>query len=163
MHPEAYEWVASQVAAHGPFRSALEIGSRNVNGGIRNLLGPCRYVGLDIEPGDGVDVVANGATWKTDERFDVIISSECFEHTDLWPDIVENAAALLNPDGCLIVTAAGPGRAPHSASDGGHLRSGEWYANVDPDRLWAALTSAGLSDVTVDVLGADVRAVAFAR
>ena len=65
--------------------AVLEVGSRNVNGSVRDILAPLvsRYVGCDLEAGDGVDVVAD-ATRLTDvfppESFDVVISTEMLEH-----------------------------------------------------------------------------------
>jgi SAM-dependent methyltransferase len=151
MHDAARQWV-SRHACQG---CVLEIGSRNVNGSIRHLFGP-DYTGLDIADGDGVDVVADVATWETDRRFDVVVCCEVLEHTDA--PVIEAAHRLLRTGGTLILTAAGPGRQEHSAVDGGPLRPGEYYANVDPDDLRRQL--AGWSSCEVDVANDDVRAVA---
>ena len=42
-------------------------------------------------------------------------------------------------------------RAPHSAVDGGPLRHGEYYRNVEPDVLRAQLLTAGAEAVTLHV------------
>lgn len=151
MHSAAREWVA----AHALPGDVLEIGSRNINGTVRDLF-PGDYTGLDISEGPGVDVVADVTEWTTRKRFDVVVCCEVLEHTDA--PIIDAAHRLLRKGGTLILTAAGPGREPHSAVDGGPLRPGEWYANIDPDELRVALS--GWSEVTVDVAGDDVRAVA---
>lgn len=162
MHAAAREYVAEQVATFGPWRRACEVGSRFINGGIRDLF-LYGYVGVDIAPGPGVDVVADFADWDTDDRFDVIVCCEVFEHTARWPEIIERAYALLADDGLIIITAAGPGRPTHSAHDGGDLRPGEHYANVDPADLAAAHGKAGFSSVVVDVAHDDVRSIGFKR
>jgi len=45
---------------------------------------------------------------------------------------VLQAFRMLEPGGMFVMTAAGPGRAPHSAVDGKGLQPGEHYANIDP-------------------------------
>src|SRR5512133_1128292 len=67
-------------------KSVLEVGSQNVNGSLRSYvegLGPSRYFGVDMTPGDGVDEVCSAE--KLIERFgvdafDVVISTEMLEH-----------------------------------------------------------------------------------
>ncbi len=159
MYDGARSWVAQQVTAHGPWRRVCEVGSRFINGGVSDLF-LYGYVGVDIAPGPGVDVVADFTAWETADRFDCVVCCETFEHTPAWPLIVSKAAALLEVGGTLITTAAGPGWPPHSAVDGGHLRPGEWYENVDPDQLRDRLAACGFIDITVDVDGNSVRSVA---
>lgn len=161
MHAEAFTWVAAHCTSEPV--EVLDIGGRNVNGSIRDLFpGATRYVAVDIREGDGVDVVADAATWVPDQEYDVVVSTECFEHTDVWPQICLTAFKALEAGGRLILTMAGPGRAPHSAVDGGLLRPGEYYGNVDPDELRSTLEACGFKDVVVDFLStsADTRAVA---
>lgn len=155
MHAAAYEWVRR----HASGMCVVDAGGRNVNGTIRDLFPSARYVAVDIRPGEGVDVVADFATWDTEERFDCVVCTEVAEHAPNWPAIIATAAQVLVPGGRLIFTAAGPGRAPHSAEDGGALRDGEHYENVDPGVLEALLGEL-FDKVTVDVLADDVRAVA---
>jgi hypothetical protein len=57
---------------------------------------------------------------------------------------------MLAPGGRLVVTAAAPPRAPHSAVDGGPLRPGEHYRNVDPDALGAWLRGVGFVCETLE-------------
>lgn len=153
MHVAARQFVETHVEANRPFTAVLEVGSRNVNGGVRDLFPEAIYVGIDIEPGDGVDIVTDAAKWVPSGPFDCVVSTEVFEHAQRWPMIVANCARVLMHEGVLIVTAAGPGRAPHSAVDGGPVRAREYYANVQPDLLATAAIQAGLADVTVEVNG----------
>lgn len=159
MHAEALAWVRRYATA-GPV-AVLDIGGRDINGTCRPLFPAAAvYTSVDLQPGRGVDVVADITTWTPDRAYDLVLCAEVFEHTAAWRDICAAAHGACRPGGRLVVTCAGPGRAPHSAVDGAELRPGEHYANVTADELADALTAAGWVDVETDVLGADVRATA---
>lgn len=162
MHTEAYAWV-QQHATTEPV-TVLDIGGRNINGSVKDLFpNATSYTAMDIREGDGVDVVADAATWTPDREYQVVVCTEVFEHTDSWPDICATAFKACAPGGRFIATMAGPGRPEHSAVDGGwRLHPGEYYGNVDPDRLRSVLEDCGWRDVVVDQQHspADVRAAA---
>lgn len=130
MHLEAFRYVQRIVKEHGPFGRVVEIGSRHINGSIRPLFNGSEYVGVDIAPGPGVDVVCDGAEFEPGELVDCVVCAETLEHAENASQIVANAYQCLRPGGLLILTAAAPPRAPHSAVDGGPLREGEFYHNV---------------------------------
>lgn len=132
MHPQARAYV-SQFA--GSYRSVVEIGSRNVNGGVRDLFQTSDYTGIDIYPGPGVDVVASGATYKPKRKVALVVCCEVLEHTAEAEQIVANALSMLAKGGLFVMTCATDPRAPHSAVDGGPLRPGEFYANVPIDSM----------------------------
>lgn len=136
----------------------LEVGSRNINGGVRDLFPSDGYLGIDLVEGPGVDEVGDVADYVTDLEFATVVCCEVLEHYDDPTGLIAACHGLLEPGGVLLLTAAGPNRAPHSGVDGGEVRPGEFYCNVDPDDLDAWLTEAGFSVVDVDVLGDDVRA-----
>ena len=132
MHPQAYDFVKEWAPPHEV--SVLEIGSCDVNGEVRHLFRGT-YTGLDIAPGPGVDIVANAADYVPEEQYDVVVCTEVLEHTPQWREIVANIGNnMLKPAGVLILTCAGPGRAPHSAR-GGIFDPDEFYENVSPDDL----------------------------
>lgn len=160
MHDQAYEW-GTRYATSEPV-SVLEIGGRNINGTVKGLFPNAQpYTVLDLLPGPDVDIVADAATWTPDREYEITLSFECFEHTSLWREITATAFKACASGGSFILTAAGPGRAPHSAVDGRHrLFPGEFYANVEPHELETVLKGVGFVDVVVDVLGEDVRAYA---
>lgn len=157
MHAEAMEWVR----AHAPLDalSVLDLGGRDVNGSPRGLFAQAAvYRVVDIAPGPDVDVVADAATWTPTRTFEAVLCCEVFEHAPEWPSIVRAARAALAPGGVFVATMAGPGREPHSAVDGGPVRPGEWYANVTPADLRAALEATfGRGYFVVDQAGPDVR------
>lgn len=129
MHPQAFAWVAANIGTPG---SVLEFGSLNINGTARDCAPDATWHGVDRQPGPGVDEVADAAKYDTSTRYDCVVCCEVLEHTDQLEAITWNAWHALAPGGVLLVTAACDDRAPHSAIDGGPIRDGEHYANVDP-------------------------------
>lgn len=142
MHAEAF-WYVHQAVAGRAFGSVLDIGGRNVNGTVRDLIRCDHYTTLDIAPGDGVDIVADAADWTPTGTFDAVVCCEVFEHTARWPEILATIATALPIGGLAIVTCAAPPRAPHSAIDGGPLREGEYYGNVEPALFAKEVMAAG--------------------
>ena len=72
----------------------LDVGAYNVNGCYRELFAQnpnVEYIGLDVEPGPNVDIVANAPyNWDNveDESFDYVISGNAFEHIEFpWVTI----------------------------------------------------------------------------
>jgi SAM-dependent methyltransferase len=159
MHAAAMEWVA----AHAPtgHRVVLDVGGRDINGNPQDVFDPtCGWEVVDLLDGPGVTVVGDFLDYGSVEPFDVALHLEVAEHTPDWPEHIAHAANLLTADGVFIFTAAGPGRPPHSALDGGPLQPGEHYENIDPEALAQVLDRSFFS-YTVDVSGDDVRAVAW--
>jgi SAM-dependent methyltransferase len=167
MHGEVLSWVAQSIAAYvdtdGLKKSAvnvLEIGSLDINGSVRSLFDALTsdggsYLGIDVQEGPGVDVVADASVYESSIKYDIVVCAEVFEHTPLWPKIVKNAHSLLEPGGMLILTMAGEGRPPHSAIDENPIRSWEYYKNVSASALDAQLKQ--FSQWTVDVKNTDTR------
>lgn len=141
MHEQCFRFVAGVVSKlDAPLRSVVEIGGRNVNGTVRGLFGArCQYTSLDLWPGAGVDVVADGATWQPPEPVDGVVCCEVLEHAPEPAAIVANAMSMVRPGGVVIFTAAMTPRKPHSGQHGGPLEGGEHYANIDPVDLMAWL------------------------
>lgn len=155
MHAEALAYVNRFATADQAV--VTEFGARDINGTPRPLFPNAVWWGIDIADGRGVDEVADATEWSG-EPADFVICCEVFEHFAGWELIVQNMAANLVPGGRAVITAAGPARLPHSAVDGGPLRDGEHYANVDPDTLRMVMKAAGLASIEVEVHGGDVYA-----
>lgn len=156
MHQAAREYVRQ--FATTDYLLGLECGARDVNGTVRDFFPNTTWTGVDIGAGPGVDVVCDFADYTHDRLVDLVLSTEVLEHTPRWRDICSAAARNLRSGGRFIVTAAGPGRAPHSAVDGGPVGD-EHYENIDPDTLSRELARwFTASFVTVE--GEDVQAVA---
>lgn len=166
MHFSAWDFVHRTLEQTGPRRRVLEIGSRDVNGSIRRLfIDAERYVGLDVAEGMGVDVAGMPADYAKDHagEFDTVVCLETLEH-DPDPHATIRAArmALDDAGGLLIVTAAAPGRKPHSAVDGGPIRDGEHYEGIDKERMAYWLTDSFGDIHEIELWGdRDIRAVAW--
>lgn len=134
-------FVATQVREHGPFFDVVEFGSRDINGSIRCLFADAAYLGIDIEPGPGVDHVGNAAAYRTRVGHDCVVCVEVLEHTAEAERIVAAAYEALLPNGVVILTMATDPRLPHSGVDGGPVQAGEYYRNVGQAELkgWLAL------------------------
>lgn len=158
MHHQAISYVA-QFSTDATVK-VLDIGGRDVNGTCRPLFPRADYLAVDLRDGPGVDIVADVTTWNTRRRFDLVVCTEVLEHCPDWQALVVAAAKFLRRGGRLILTAAGPGRAPHSAHDGGNLRAGEHYANIEPAELAAVLGDLKFQDIDVRHVGEDVQATA---
>lgn len=161
MHESVRLYVADAIATYGPFGYVLEIGSRDINGGIRDLFDGANYLGVDTRTGRGVDIVAKGELVRTGLFYDCVVCCEVLEHTEAAPAIVANAARLLVEGGVFVMTCAGPNRPPHSAIDEEPIRPDEFYRNVDADELETWLADAGFTSWKIDPAGADMRCVAI--
>ena len=123
MHVQAYDGFARMLELSGldAFRAwrILDVGGADVNGSVRDLMPYAAWVGLDIEPGPGVDIVADAAEWESwlGEGFEVVTATELFEHAERWRHIIKTMALALSDHGpqTLIATCASTGRPPHGA------------------------------------------------
>lgn len=162
MHAGAFRYVAKCVQRLPERRAVLEYGGRFINGTIRDLFGTDNYVSIDIVPGPGVDVVANAVSYKPQKPVDTVVCCEVLEHSDEWPMIVNAAGRVLGKDGVAIFTCATNGRLPHSAVDGGAIRDGEYYGNVDPLEMTSILDkSFAQYELEIDSVAGDLYAIAW--
>ena len=98
------------------FRRAkvLEIGALNINGTVRTFFENCDYTGIDIGIGDCVDVICKGEDFPgASNEYDVVISTEVFEHAENWDMIFLNMLRLVKRDGIIIFSCASHGRPQH--------------------------------------------------
>lgn len=90
----------------------LEVGSLNVNGTVRDFFTDCKYVGVDVAQGPGVDVVCQGQDLDYQAAtFDTVISAECFEHNPYWLETFVNMVRMC--DGMVFMSCATTGRPEH--------------------------------------------------
>lgn len=98
-------------------KRVLDCGSLDVNGSNRGLFTECGYTGIDVGQGIGVDVVC--PTHELDmpnEAFDVVVSTECFEHDMHYVVSLRKIVALLRPSGLFFFTCASAGRPEHGTT-----------------------------------------------
>lgn len=110
MHANCYRIAQGVAARYGDeFRGGriLEIGSRNINGSAREIFEPLvvEYIGIDAEPGPGVDYVFDAErVLPTPNLFDAAICLNTLEHSCRPWRVVQSIADALRPGGlCLLV------------------------------------------------------------
>ena len=102
-------------------RRVLEVGSRWLNGSVRDFFKGCDYTGLDWRAGPCVDVVSLAHEMAFDQPFDVIISASMLEHDPYWSKSLTAMVAHLNTHGALLLSWGSAENQPHdhaSAPDG---------------------------------------------
>jgi len=119
-HPSCLEFVRANLARKEvEGKSVLEVGSLNVNGSTRRIvegLGPCSYIGVDIQMGPGVDEICNAcdiASHFGQGQFDLLISTELLEHVRDWKKVISNFKNVLRPGGLLFITTRSKGFGYH--------------------------------------------------
>lgn len=93
----------------------LDLGSMDICGCYRPIFAEEKweYVGVDLSPGDNVDMVLSDPyRWREikSNSIDVVISGQSFEHIEFfWLTILE-ISRILKPGGlcCLIAPSSGP-------------------------------------------------------
>ena len=121
MHDTAYKIGGLVMATYLPPRASriLEIGSLNVNGGLRDHAPRnAVYTGLDLEAGDGVDHVVTGpGDWPVDDgSFDLVMASSAFEHDPAFWQTFLAMGRKTRPGGHIYISAPANGkihRYPH--------------------------------------------------
>lgn len=125
----------------------LDIGSLDVNGNNRFLFDDqSGYIGLDVGEGPNVDVSTPGHVYDApDDFFDIIISTEVFEHDMYYKDTIKNIIRMLKPGGTFIFTCASGQRPEHGTRRRGEdnaplliQQSEEWadyYKNLEEDHF----------------------------
>ena len=102
-------------------KKILDVGSYDTNGSLRPIFEKGQYIGVDMSPGPNVDIVANAhdLPFKKD-HFDVVISSSCFEHDDMfWVSFIE-MCRVVKQGGYLYVQA--PSNGPYHGWPGDNWR-----------------------------------------
>jgi len=118
----------------------LDVGALDINGNNQYLFEDSYYLGADLAEGRNVDIISPGGDLKfPDASFDVIISTECFEHDKHYSETLKNIYRMLKPGGLFLFTCATEGRPEHgtrrtSPSDAPLLcKYGDWqdyYQNL---------------------------------
>ncbi|WP_146052271.1 methyltransferase domain-containing protein [Diaphorobacter sp. LR2014-1] len=119
-HPQQMFFIANcarNLAAYFHEKKVLEVGSLNINGSVRDFFEDCNYLGLDVAEGRDVDLVCKGEDYGAPaSSFDVVISSEMFEHNKNYVKCWLNMIRMMREDGLLIFTCATMGRRQHGTT-----------------------------------------------
>jgi SAM-dependent methyltransferase len=102
------EWYA--VEARG---KVVDLGAMNVNGSYRELFpDSVEFVGVDLEPGPGVDVVLSDVYQLpfADHSVDFVLSGQMLEHCGQFWRVFTEISRILKPEGLafIIAPSAGP-------------------------------------------------------
>ena len=90
----------------------IEIGAQDVNGSLRTVTpGHYDYLGIDFVAGNGVDLVLEDpyVLPLPDDSVDIVLSSSCFEHSEMfWISFLE-IMRVLKPHGLFYLNAPSNG------------------------------------------------------
>lgn len=124
-------------------KKVVDFGSLDINGSNRYLFEGCEYTGLDIGPGNNVDIVCKAHEYSAPDCFyDVVCSTEMFEHDKHLALSLPNMIRVLKKGGLFFFTCAAPGRPEHGTRRSHPEASpmtiglgdddwGDYYMNVD--------------------------------
>lgn len=120
----------------------LEIGSLDITGSVRQYYTSCDYLGIDVAPGKGVDVVCQGQDYEgSDGAFDQVISCEAMEHNPSWRETFANMIRLTRSGGLVVMTCATHGRPEH-----GTTRTDPEASPLTVEKGWDYYKNLGPSD-----------------
>lgn len=95
-------------------KKVLDVGSGDINGNNRFLFENCEYIGNDVASGKNVTIVSRTKDLIfSDDTFDTIVSTECFEHDPEYKESFLKIYQMLKPDGLFFFTCASTGRKEH--------------------------------------------------
>lgn len=90
-------------------KGILEVGSFDVNGSLKSsilLLGPSRYIGVDIVEGPGVDIICRCEDLVEKfglNSFDFVVSTCTLEHIEDWRSSISNIKRVCKPEGKILI------------------------------------------------------------
>ncbi len=88
----------------------LDFGSYDVNGTCKPIFQYHNYIGVDIRAGPNVDLILKDYKLNVPEEYaDVIISSSCFEHDELFWITFNEMCRIVKTDGYIYILAPSEG------------------------------------------------------
>jgi len=90
----------------------VEIGSQDVNGSLRSVTpSEFEYVGVDFQTAKGVDIVLDDpySLPFDNESVDIVLSSSCFEHSEMFWLVFLEVMRILKPAGIFYLNAPSSG------------------------------------------------------
>lgn len=114
MHDTALEYGELFFKAYGGSGTpkVLDIGAADVNGSLRSVApASCEYIGVDFEPGPGVDVIMTDPYQLPfdDETFDLCVSTSVFEHAEFFWVLFVEVLRVVKPTGRVYINAPSNG------------------------------------------------------
>lgn len=99
-------------ATNLPAASVVDVGAMDINGSLRKVCPEhLSYVGVDLQAGVGVDVVLENAYQLPfdAESIDILVSSSCFEHSEMFWVVYLEIMRVLKPSGLFYLNAPSNG------------------------------------------------------
>jgi len=117
MHPQARDFtlfVKTILISFFINKTVLDVGSGDINGNNRFLFENCEYTGNDVTQAPNVTIVSKTKDLPyTNDYYDTIVSTECFEHDPEYKDSFLKIYKMLKPGGLFFFTCASTGREEH--------------------------------------------------
>ncbi|MDP2878134.1 MAG: methyltransferase domain-containing protein [Sulfuricella sp.] len=159
-HNDQLEFISDIKTLYPEFfvrKKILEVGSLDIQGSIRQFFENCNYTGIDVSPGEGVDIVCEGQSFDApDESFDVVVSCEVMEHNPFWRETFSNMIRLCKPGGLILMTCATKGRPEH-----GTTRSDVGSSPLTVQKGWEYYKNLSQKDFELADLLADLNSYRF--
>lgn len=118
MHPTAmlncrnfFECYGPEFDRGGPVK-VIEIGAQDINGSLRQTCpNTFEYIGVDFVAGPGVDVVLSDpySLPFLDAEADIVLSSSCFEHSEMFWLVFLEVLRVLKPRGLFYLNVPSNG------------------------------------------------------
>jgi SAM-dependent methyltransferase len=117
MHIEALDflyYVKNTLPNYFINKKVLDVGGGDINGNNRHFFVNCEYHANDVCDAPNVTIISKTKDLEfNDNTFDMIISSECFEHDFEYEQSLLKIYKMLKPGGLFCFTCASTGRAEH--------------------------------------------------
>lgn len=118
MHPSALQNGKQFFQSYGPYFQnqqevkVIDIGAQDINGSLRDVCPKAfNYIGVDFAVGKGVDVVLENPYELPfeDSSVDIVVSSSCFEHSEMFWLLFLEILRILKPHGLFYLNAPSNG------------------------------------------------------
>ena len=119
MHPSAmnnaaqfFDAYSASIPVGAGQPRVIDIGAQDVNGSLRQVTPPnFEYVGLDFQEAKGVDMLLEDPYILplADASVDIVLSSSCFEHSEMFWVVFLEIMRVLKPTGLFYLNAPSAG------------------------------------------------------
>lgn len=152
MHTEARDFTLFVKKILSDFflnKRVLDVGSGDINGNNRFLFENCQYDGNDVIQVKNVTIVSKTKDLPfSNDTFDTIVSTECFEHDPEYKQSFLKIYDMLKSNGLFCFTCASTGREEHGTR---RSRPSDSYGTIgkldDMSDYYKNLTELDLNEV----------------
>jgi SAM-dependent methyltransferase len=158
MHQQQSDFIRKVLDKYPKYKTEqtiLDCGSLDINGNNRKFFDNYKsYTGLDVGPGNNVDIISRVHEYKTKKKYSVVISGEMLEHDEYWEQSLQRMINLTKSGGIIILTCATEGRPEHgttrtSPQDAPYI--GDYYKNLTETDFRSVIDTELFLDFAFDV------------